>query len=232
MTEKHTDREYEKELTTLRERLLLMAGRVEQMIAQAVKAFVERDMDTARQVVSSDRLVDRDEVEIDRHCLVILAKRQPMASDLRFITIALKMVTDLERIGDLAVNLCERAVDLSGAAQVLRADSIAAMGRMVEEMVRDSIDAFVEGDIGKARAVLARDREVDLLYHATFREVLARMRAEESLVETGIHVQSAAKLLERMGDHATNVAEQVVYMVEGRDIRHSSDGALGSIPAT
>jgi phosphate transport system protein len=223
MEGKHASRKYEVELVTLREHLLLMAGRVEQMIARAVKAFVDRDLDLARQVVASDTLVDRDEVEIDRHCLVILAKHQPMASDLRFVTIALKMVTDLERIGDLAVNLCERAVDLSGAAQVIRADSVAAMGRMVEEMVRDSIDAFVEGGFEKARAVVARDREVDLLYRATFREVLDRMRADESLLETGIHVQSAAKLLERMGDHATNLAEQVVYMVQGRDIRHSGD---------
>src|SRR5688572_9432743 len=113
MKRAHTDREYESQLKQLREGLLLMAGRVEQMIADSLRALVERDPDLAKRTIDSDHKVNRSEVEIDELCLVILAKRQPMASDLRFITLALKMVTDLERIGDLAVNICERAIDLS-----------------------------------------------------------------------------------------------------------------------
>lgn len=216
----HTDREYENDLKKLRESLLKMAGRVEEMIANSVKALVERDIELARSTIAADHLVNRAEVETDELCLVILAKRQPVASDLRFITLSLKMVTDLERIGDLAVNICERAIDLGHDAPLKPWVDVPRMAAIVQAMVRDSIDAFVAGDADRAQSVIERDRELDELYIRVFRELLSAMLANTSVVERGIHAQSVAKWLERMGDHATNLAEQVVFMVKGKDIRH------------
>jgi len=216
----HTDREYENELKKLRERLLRMAGRVEEMIADSVRALVEQDVALARRTIEADHLVDRAEVEVDELCLVILAKRQPMASDLRFITLSLKMVTDLERIGDLAVNICERAIDLDQEAPLKPWVDVPRMANIVQGMVRDAIDAFVAGDAERAQSVVERDASLDELYTHVFRELLSTMLNDGSKVERGIHAQSVAKWLERMGDHATNLAEQVVFMVKGKDIRH------------
>ncbi len=221
MRKSHTDREYENQLRGLREGLLLMAGRVEQMIADSVKALIERDPDLARATIESDHKVNRAELAIDELCLIILAKRQPMASDLRFVTLALKMVTDLERIGDLAVNICERAIDLSTVPQLKPWEDIPRMAEIVESMVRESIDAFVAADADRAQQVIARDAEVDQLYTRVFRDVLAVMIKDSTTVERGIHVQSVAKWLERMADHSTNLAEQVIFMVKGKDVRHA-----------
>lgn len=220
MFKRHTDREYDNELQRLRERILRMAGRVEQMIADSVRALVEQDVQLARQTILADRLVDRAEMETDELCLVILAKRQPVASDLRFITLSLKMVTDLERIGDLAVNICERAIDLGNEPPLKPWVDVPRMASIVQAMVRDAIDAFVAGDAERAQSVVDRDPALDELYGRVFRELLAAMLDDGSKVERGIHAQSVAKWLERMGDHATNLAEQVVFMVKGKDIRH------------
>jgi len=220
MIKPHTDRVYEHELKTLRERLLRMAGRVEQMIADSVKALVEQDVQLARRTIEADRVVDRAEVETDELCLVILAKRQPVASDLRFITLSLKMVTDLERIGDLAVNICERAIDLGQDPPLKPWVDVPRMAAIVQGMVRDAIDAFVAGDVQRAQSVVDRDQSLDDLYTRVFRDLLSTMLNDGSKVERGIHAQSVAKWLERMGDHATNLAEQVVFMVKGKDIRH------------
>src|SRR3954453_13212336 len=220
MIKPHTDRGYENELTRLRERLLRMAGRVEQMIADSVRALVEQDVQLAQRTIESDRFVDRAEVETDELCLVILARRQPVASDLRFITLALKMVTDLERIGDLAVNICERPIDLGQAPPLKPWVDVPRMAGIVQGMVRDAIDAFVAGDADRAQSVVDRDESLDELYTRVVRELLSTMLNDGSKVERGIHAQSVAKWLERMGDHATNLAEQVVFMVKGKDIRH------------
>lgn len=220
MRKAHTDREYENQLNELRDRLLIMAGRVEEMIGSSVRALVERDDGLARRTIEADHKVNRSEVETDELCLVILAKRQPMASDLRFITLALKMVTDLERIGDLAVNICERAVDLSKVPQLAPWHDIPRMADIAQSMVRDAIDAFVVGDVDLAQSVINRDNEVDTLYTKVFLDILAIMRSDSDTVERGIHVQSVAKWLERMADHSTNLAEQVIFMVKGKDIRH------------
>jgi phosphate transport system protein len=220
MIKPHTNREYEDELKRLRERLLRMAGRVEQMIADSVRALVEQDVELARRTIEADRLVDRAEMETDELCLVILARRQPVASDLRFVTLSLKMVTDLERIGDLAVNICERAIDLGQEAPLKPWVDVPRMAAIAQGMVRDAIDAFVAGDAERAQSVVDRDSSLDELYTRVFRELLAAMLHDGSKVERGIHAQSVAKWLERMGDHATNLAEQVVFMVKGKDIRH------------
>lgn len=198
-----------------------MGGRVEQMIEKSVKALIEGDTQIARDTIEADHAVNRAELDVDELCLLILAKRQPMASDLRFITLALKMVTDLERIGDLAVNICERALDLSGQPAVEAWTDIERMAEIVQSMVRDAIDAFVEGDATLAYGVIERDEEVDKIYGRVFRDLLQRMTSDTSMVERGIHVQSVAKWLERMADHSTNLAEQVIFMVKGQDVRHA-----------
>lgn len=216
----HTARKYEQELSELREDLLEMAGRVEEMIRRAGTALVERDTQLARDTIELDQAVNRAEVEIDERCLKILALRQPLASDLRFVTLAMKMVTDLERIADLAVNICERAIDLSQADRIVVHAELPRMTQIVESMVKDSIDAFVSAESSKAWAVLERDDEVDELYHRVFEDSLERMRTDTKDVHQLIHVQSVAKWLERMGDHSTNLAELVIFMLDGRDVRH------------
>ena len=220
MTRAHTDREYDNQLRQVRDKLLLMAGHVEAMIEGSVRALVERDVALARRTIDNDHKVNQIEVETDELCLVILAKRQPMASDLRFITLALKMVTDLERIGDLAVNICERALELAGKPPLRSYDDLVRMAELVQIMVRDAIDAFVHADDHKAQRVIDSDAEIDEVYHEIFSDILQRMSSDPTLIERGIHVQSVAKWLERMADHSTNIAEQVVFMVKGKDIRH------------
>ncbi len=216
----HTDREFEAELQEIRHRLLRMAGRVEEMITDAVRALVERDPELARRTIEADHKVNRAEVDTDDLCLRVLARRQPLGSDLRFITLAFKMVTDLERIGDLTVNLCERAIDLAAEPELRANVDVERMAQLVRSMVRDAIDAFVAGDADKAAQVIERDHEIDELYHQTFRELLRVMLADGTTITRGIHLQSVAKYLERMGDHGTNLAEQVVFMIKGKDIRH------------
>lgn len=222
MKRAHTDREYEGQLEELRERLLRMAGVVEQMIVDAIRATLDQDRELAQTTIERDITVNRLEVESDELCLLILAKRQPLASDLRFVTLSLKMVTDLERIGDLAVNICERAIDLAGHPQPWPWDSIEHMARLVRANIRDAIQSFVERDVDKAQQVCARDAEIDKLYWSVFRTALELMRKQPNSVHDGIHVQSIAKFLERMGDHGTNLAEQVVFMIKGKDIRHTA----------
>src|SRR5687767_13576875 len=220
MPRAHTDREYDNQLRQLRDRLLLMAGHTEAMIANAIRALVDRDVTLARRTIEVDHKVNQAEIDIDELCLVILAKRQPMGSDLRFVTLALKMVTDLERIGDLAVNICERAIDLAAEPPLRSYDDIVRTADLVQSMVRDAIDAFVHADDLKAQDVVNRDDEVDELYHQIFRDILQMMMRETTAIQRGIHVQSVAKWLERIADHSTNLAELVVFMVNGKDIRH------------
>jgi phosphate transport system protein len=220
LSQAHTARKYEQELTGVRQNLLRMAGRVEEMINRAGKALVQRDAELARTTIELDREVNKAEVDIDEACLLILARYQPMASDLRFVTLAMKMVTDLERIADLAVNICERAIDLSRAERVVVHADIPRMTEIVESMVKDSIDAFVSSDPDKAWAVLERDDEADELYHHIFEDLLENMRTDPKDVHQLIHIQSVAKWLERMGDHSTNLAEMVIFLLDGRDIRH------------
>src|SRR5215510_10831514 len=171
----HTDRAFEQELRTVRESLLRMAGHVEHMIGQAGQALVERDARLAGEIIDEDQQVNRAEVEIDELCLRILAKRQPVASDLRFVTLAMKMVTDLERIGDLAVNICERAIDLGPEPPLKPWVDVPRMASIVQAMVRDAIDAFIAGDAERAQSVVDRDQALDELYTRVFRELLSTM---------------------------------------------------------
>jgi phosphate transport system protein len=219
----HFDREYEGQLEEVRDGLLRMAGVVEQMIVDSVRSALTQDRVLARETIERDAIVNRLEVESDEHCLLILARRQPMAGDLRFVTLALKMVTDLERIGDLAVNIAERAIDLADHPhQPWPWDKIETLARVVRAMIRDAIQAFVDKDVVKAHEVIARDEQADELYWSIFRSALEVMRKLPDTVHDGVHFQSIAKFLERMGDHSTNLAEQVIFMIKGKDIRHSA----------
>lgn len=224
----HTDREYEAELRKLHEHILLMGAKVEEMIAGSMRALTERDSSLARRMFEFDHQINRMEVDTDELCLRILAKRQPVASDLRFITIGLKLVTDLERIGDLGVNICERVIELNLEPTLKPYMDLPRMADTVQAMVREALDAFVAADAGRARQVIDRDRIVDAYYAQIFRELLTYMMEDPRNIYRAIRAQSIAKYLERIGDHATNLAEMVVFMVMGKDIRH-----LGSmeIPA-
>jgi phosphate transport system protein len=216
----HTDRTYEEELGKLREELLLMGANVESMVAASVRSFNERDYDLARRTIECDHEINHLEVEIDGFCISILARRQPVASDLRFLTSTLKLVTDLERIGDLAVNICERTIDLAPDPPQRIYPDLARMAETVQNMVHDALDAFVATDAAKAQWVIEQDRSVDALYAHLFHEVLVIMMDDRSAVHRGMGVQSIAKHLERIGDHATNLAEHVVFLAIGSDIRH------------
>jgi len=222
----HTDREFENELAKLRKNTLLMGAQVETMVATSVRAFNEQNNDLAHRTIEFDHDINRLEVEIDGFCLSILARRQPVASDLRFITTSLKLVTDLERIGDLAVNISERVLDLSSDPPRRSWPDILKMAETVQSMVRDALDAFVAGDSAKAQWVIERDRSVDANYSQVFHEVLLLMMDDRSAVQRGMGVQSIAKYLERIGDHATNLAEMVVFLTNGTDIRHPESQAI------
>jgi phosphate transport system protein len=218
----HTDKEYEHELMQLREHLLVMGSRVEAVIGESIKALVERDSGLASRTIAADKAVDRMEVELDGLCLQILARRQPVASDLRFITLVLKVVTDLERIADLGVNVCERVVELTAEPPLKPYVDIPHMGREVQGMLREVLDAFVVKDAGRARAVIGRDETVDALYDQVFRELLTFMMEDAHNVYRATRLQSVAKYIERMGDHTTNLAEMVIFMIEGQDVRHQA----------
>jgi phosphate transport system protein len=167
-----------------------------------------------------DERIDRDEMEIDDLAVRMLALRQPVAYDLRFLTTTLKFVTDLERIGDEAVNIAERAEEVAGATVVPPHAEIARMSEVAQGMLREALDAFVAGDAQRAEAVLARDDEVDALYGVVLRQVFAWMREHPTEIPAGQAVVSVARYLERVGDHSTNLAEHVVFMVRGDDVRH------------
>lgn len=215
----HIDREYDARLVELKQRLVTMGGLVDTMLEQAMRSLVERDSDLARRTIAADEELDRGELESDELCLQILARWQPMASDLRFLTISLKMVTDLERMGDLAVNICERAIELN-AQPALQYELLPRMAAVCRSMLQDAVRALVERDADLALAVIRRDDEVDEAYHAVFRALLSLMRTDADLIHRGIHIQSIAKWVERVADHATNLAEQVIFLVRGKDVRH------------
>jgi phosphate transport system protein len=216
----HTDQEFEQELRHLREQLLLMGSHVEGIISASLRALVERDSELAQRTIEADRVVDRLEIEIDGLCLQILARRQPVASDLRFVTMVLKAVTDLERMGDLGVNISERVLELNNETPLKPYVDLPRMADETQMMLRESLDAFVAKDADRARRVIARDQIIDDLYAQIFRELLTYMMEESKNVYRATRLQSIAKYLERIADHATNLAELVVFMVKGSDIRH------------
>jgi phosphate transport system protein len=223
---RHTDKTYEAELDAIRDRLLKLGGKVEGGIAKGVQALAARDSKLADEVIAADREVNRLEVEIDQACQRVLALRQPAASDLRFITTALKIVVDLERIGDLAVNIAERVIDLNQSPPLRPVHDLTKLAQLCEQQLRKALDAFVQKDAVRAETVIKDDDLLDAVYHNLFNELLALMMEDPKLIRRATSLMFIAKHLERLGDHATNVAEYVIYMVRGTDVRHPGSREL------
>ncbi len=216
----HTNRQYEEELRAVRADLLKMGGLVEHQIAEAMQALVNRDEAKARETITRDAEVNRMDVEIDERCVQLLALHQPAASDLRFITTGLKITTDLERIGDNAVNICERVLELNEEPQLKPYLDLPRMAEAAQSMLKDSLDAFVRDDAVLAEEVIERDDEVDQLNYQMYRELLSYMAEDPKTIGRATRLLFISKYLERIADHATNIAEMVVFMVKGRTIRH------------
>jgi phosphate transport system protein len=220
MINTHTSKDFEQELRTLRERLAAMGGRCEQQITLAMQALGDRDDDIARKVVDADHLIDRDETEIDELALQILATRQPVAGDLRFITMSLKFVTDLERIGDLAAGIAKRALELNHLPALEHGHDLGALAALVQKNLRSALDSFVAKDADRATAVITADREIDRRNASMFAELLAHVATDPATVTRVLPLTSVCRYLERIGDHVKNLAEEVVYMVRAQDVRH------------
>jgi phosphate transport system protein len=213
-------RHFQREVVRLKDRLLADAGRVERQLRDSVRAIEELDGELARQVIENDVEVDLAEVELEEECLKILALYQPVATDLRFLVAVLKINNDLERIGDLAVNIAERADYLSGQAPVFVDFDFDHMASVVIGMVRDSLDSLVNLDPHLARRVCATDMRVDEMNREVFRLVVDSIRSHPDQAERLIPYMMVARHLERIADHATNIAEDVIYMIEGDIVRH------------
>ena len=216
----HTDKRYEEELKKLREEILYMGGMVEDQIQKSIKSLVERDSKLAELIIERDHEVNRLDVDIDDICVRLLALHQPAGRDLRFITTGLKITTDLERIGDMAVNICERALELNQEPQLKPYIDIPRMARVAQRMIRESLDAFVREDTELSLKVCKDDEEVDQLNSQIFREVVTFMIDDPHTINRAIKISSISKYLERIADHATNIAEMVIFMVKGKSIRH------------
>jgi phosphate transport system protein len=214
------ERHIDLELRRLKEDLVRMASLAEDAIGQAVKALVSRDAALAKQVIASDEAINKADLEIDEFCLKLLALHQPEARDLRFITMALKINGDLERMGDLAVNIAERTLDLLKEPLLKPLIDIPRMAELAQAMVRDSLNAFVNQDAALAKQVCERDDAVDQLNDQIFRELLTYMLQDPRTITRSVGLILVGRHIERIADHATNIAEDVVYLVQGRTIKH------------
>lgn len=212
---------FEDELSDLKVQILKMGSLVEEAIDRSIKSLVERDSDLARQVIENDTRINAFDVSVDEECIRLIALRQPTAGDLRFITTAMKITTDLERMGDYAVDICERALELNEEPQLKPYIDIPRMAEIAEGMVRDALQAFLEKNTSLAYDVIKRDDEVDQLTVQIFNELLLFMIKDSSTITRAIKISYVSKYLERISDHATNLAEMVVYMNEGKMIRHT-----------
>lgn len=214
------ERHFDEELSLLKEKLLKMAGLVEEAISLVIKALVDRDLDLATKVITSDDTINLLEIEIDETCFRLLALRQPAAVDLRFITMAMRINNDLERMGDQAVNIGERTVDLLKEPILKPLIDIPRMAVLSQKMLKDSIYAFVNRDAHLARDICKRDDEVDNLNDQVLRELLTYMMQDPKTIKRAVDLLLVGRHLERLADHATNIAEDVIYMVEGKTIKH------------
>jgi phosphate transport system protein len=219
----HIYKTFDAELKDLKEKLLYEGGLVERAIRDATRALLERNSDLAEIVIDDDKIINAKEIEIDEFCLKLLALRQPAARDLRFITMAIKINYDLERIGDMAVNICERALELSNEPPLKPYIDLPKMADLVQRMVKESLDAFVREDVDLAWKVVRDDEGTDTLLGQIFRDVISYMTADPKTIGRGTRLLFISKYLERMADHAVNIAELVIFMVEGKIIRHQSD---------
>jgi len=213
-------RQFSVELEELHEKVLRMGGQVESAIHRSVRALVDRDPDLARQVLRDESRINQMEIEIDNLTTRLFALRQPMAKDLRFLTATMKINTDLERMGDLAVNIAQRALSLVAQPVVKPLIDIPKMAQLVESMLLRVLDAFVKSDVEVARSVLLADDEVDALRDSVYQELVSYMQKDPATVPAAVDLIFVARNLERIADHATNIAEDVVFLVQGVDVRH------------
>jgi len=215
-------RHFDDELQHLKEQLLLMGGSVETAINKSIRALTDRNSDLAQDVITHDEDIDQMEISVDNVCLRLLALYQPTAADLRFITASILINSNLERIADQAVNIAERALELNLQPILKPLIDIPRMSRIAEEMTMKSLDALVQRDADKARAVRMMDNELDDLNEQVFRELLTYMMSDGSTITRAVHLILISRSLERIGDHATNIAEEVIFMVEGAVVKHSA----------
>jgi phosphate transport system protein len=213
---------FEQEIEDLKEKLLTMAGHAEAAVQRAVKSLVERDDKLARKVKEDDTILDQFEIEIDELSIHLLAKA-PLATDLRFITVAMKISHDLERLGDEATTISRRAIELNQEPQLKPYVDIPRMAQLGLEMLHDAMESFVQRTPARARAVIPRDKDVDALNRQLHRELASYMVETPNTISRCLHLMVISKSLERIADHATNIAEEVVYLWEGHDIRHDPE---------
>jgi phosphate transport system protein len=213
-------RHFQEELEQLKNRLLEMGGLAEERVRTAVEGLVSRDLTLVQQVLQGDGPINQLHIEVDNRCFTLLALHQPMAVDLRAIVSAVKINTDLERVGDLAVNIAEAVTRYLEHPPVKELIDIPRMARVAQTMLRDALDAFVRRDTSLAEAVLNQDDELDGLKTQVFRELLTYMLQAPSTIEPALDLILVSRHLERIGDHATNIAEDVIFMVSARDVRH------------
>jgi len=211
---------YREELGSLRETVLRMGGLVEQMTHRAIQALVERKIEMLPEVTAMEAQVNQLHIDIDEICLEMIALRQPTAADLRFITAAMKINTDMERIGDQAINITERAEFLLTVPPVKPLIDIPRMAEIAKEMLRDALDAFVNGNDALAYETIKKDDLVDQLKDQVFRELLTYMMADPTTIPRGLDLILVSRHVERIADHATNICEDVIFMIQGKDVRH------------
>jgi phosphate transport system protein len=216
-------RHFHEELNAVKARLLTMSGEAEAALGLAVEALLERDAEKARRVIVSDRIIDNMEMEIEEQCINLLALHQPMARDLRMLTSALKISNDLERVGDHAVNIAQSAERLAAARAITPEPEIVEMARLSREMLSDALEAFIRGDAQAGREVCRRDDKVDALHKSVFRILLTHMMEDPHTIGSGMELFLVSRNLERVADLATNVGEDVVFLVEGKSIKHHSE---------
>jgi len=216
----HTNKHYEGQLRSLNEKLLLIGHKAETSIADATRALIERKPSLAQRVIDEDDQLDQLELEIDDICLEILALEQPVASDLRFITTAMKIVGDIERIGDNGVNIARRALEILHEPELKPIIDVPVAAAAAQRILKESLDAFVHGDAKLAKRVIEGDRYIDDVCEQMLRELLTYMFEDPSTITRALRLIFVARNLERVGDHAANIAEMVIFLVEGQDIRH------------
>lgn len=225
MTPDPTFRHFHDQLSHLKKRLLEMSERAEALVQASIEAVVDGDVDKAQAVIAGDRELDQLELELEEMAVQLLALQQPMARDLRFIISAIKITSDLERVGDHAVNIAQAATRIAKASSTVSTDpALEDMGRRARAMLSDALDAFVRGDGALGREVCARDDQVDALHDSTFRVLLTHMMADPRTINVSLDFMTVSRNLERVADLATNVAEDAVFVAEGKTIKHRVEG--------
>jgi phosphate transport system protein len=225
-------RHFEEEMQQLKQKLLTMASHAETALSNSVKALVDRNDDLGRKVIRDDSIIDQFEIDIDEMAIALLALQGPMASDLRLITVAMKISQDLERVGDEATTIARRSIELLQEPQLKPYVDVPRMSGLAMEMLNQGLEAFVNHDPARARAVIPQDKIVDDINRQLHRELVSYMIERPATITRCLNLMVISKSIERIADHAKNIAEEVVFLYEGRDIRHTGSKTAGALPAT